>query len=128
MNLILFIHHDSKKKGETFKKVIEQRFSKMDIQIIQTFNAFKERLIQPSNYNTDIFVLFVESKMRLLKLTSLIDLMEDKRLILVLPDDSKSTVSIAHQFFPRYFTFANDIYVDLCEVLFKLTQPKNEYN
>ncbi len=125
MNLILFVHQDSSKKGVTLKKIIDQTFTRVEIQIIQTFNAFKARLKQASNYNEEVFILFADSKKRLNELNSLIDLLDSKRLILILPDDSKTTVSMAHQFFPRYFTYVNDTYKDLCDVISKMINPKN---
>ncbi len=125
MNLILFIHQDSAKKGVTLKKIIDQTFTRVEIQTFQTFNTFKARLKQVSNYNKEIFILFADSKKRLSELNSLIDLLDNKRLILILPDDSKATMSMAHQFFPRYFTYVNDTYKDLCDVISKMINPKN---
>jgi len=128
MNLILFVHQDSSKKGVTFKKIIDENFKEIEIQTLQAFNAFKARLKQVSNYNKDIFVLFADSKSRLNELTSLIDLIEDKRIILILPDESGATILKAHQFFPRYFTYVNDTYKDLCDVISKMINPKNIKN
>ena len=124
MNLILFIHRDVPTKGKTLKKIIDQNFKELEIQTLQTFNAFKARLKQASNYNEDVFILFVDSIKRLNTLTSLIDLLDNKRTIWILPDDSKATVSMALQFYPRYFTYINDTYADLCAVLTKMTNKK----
>ncbi|MCF6246033.1 MAG: hypothetical protein L3J69_01600 [Desulfobacula sp.] len=128
MNLILFIHQDSSKKGTTLKKIIDQTFTGIEIQTLQTFNTFKARLKQASNYNKEIFVLFADSKKRLNDLKGLIDLLDNKRLILILPDDSKATMSTVHRFFPRYFTYVTDTYTDLCDVISKMINPKNINN
>ncbi len=128
MKLILFIDQDSSQKGVSFKKILNQNFKKLEIQTLQTFNAFKARLNQASNYDNEVFILFADSKRRLNKLTSLIDLLENKRIILILPDDSKATVSMALQFFPRYFTYINDTYKDLCDVINKMINLKNIKN
>jgi len=124
MNLILFIHDDASIKGKSFKKIIDQNFKEHNIQSLQNFNSFKARLKQISNYDNEIFILFAESKSRLDKLTSLIDLLESKRTVLIIPDDSKATVSTALQFFPRYFTIINDTYNDLCGVLNKMSHQR----
>ncbi len=124
MDLILFIHHDASTKGQTLNKIIAQNFKGHDIQTLQTFNSFKAKLKQVSNYNKEIFILFADSKRRLNKLNSLIDLLESKRIILILPDDSKATISKALQFFPRYFTFISDTYAELCAVITKMTNKK----
>jgi len=120
MNFILFIHQDAPKEGKTLKKIIDQNCKGGEIQTLQTFNSFKARLKQIYNYNTDVFILLADSKSRLDKLTSLIDLLESKRVVLIIPDDSKATVSMALQFFPRYFTIISDTYNDLCGVLNKM--------
>jgi len=121
MHFILFIHQDSSVKGEVFKNIMEQNFMETRIQTLKTFNMLKSELKQVSNDDKYIFILFTDSIKRLIKLTSLIDLMEGKRIILILPDDTKSAISSAHKFFPRYFTYINDTYDDLCDVLNKIT-------
>ncbi|MCP4550939.1 MAG: hypothetical protein GY834_02615, partial [Bacteroidetes bacterium] len=111
-------------KGENLKKIIDQKIKEHNIQTFQTFNSFKARLKKASNYNKEVFILLADSKRRLSKLTSLIDLLENNRIVLIIPDDSKATVSTALQFFPRYFTIINDTYNDLCEVLIKMIHQK----
>jgi hypothetical protein len=120
MNLILFVHQDSLKEGAVLKRIVDQRFKTVEVSIVQTFNAFKARLKQVSIYDKEIFILLADSKDRLSQLSRLIDLMEDKRILLILPDDSSPVVSMAHQFFPRFFTYVNDTYDDLCAVLTKM--------
>ncbi|MCD4674788.1 MAG: hypothetical protein K8S18_02180 [Desulfobacula sp.] len=121
MNLVLFIHQDASKKGETLKNVIGEKFYGTKLTILHTFNAFKARLKLFSNYSDkEIFILFADSKNRLNELTSLIDLLEGKRLIIILPDESKATLSRASQFFPRFFTPVSETYNDLCDVLNKM--------
>ncbi len=125
MNLIFFIHKDSSKKGTTLQQIINQHFKKVEIQFFQTFHEFKLKLEQVSDYNKEIFILFADSKTRLDRLTNLLDLFESKRLILILPDDSKGSISVAHQISPRYFTFVNDTYGDLCAVMTKMMNKAN---
>lgn len=124
MTLILFVHQDATQNGAKFKKHMEQNFKSFEIEIFQTFNTFKARLKLVSLYDKEIFVLLAESKDRLKELTLLIDLMEGKRIVLILPDDSDHTTSCAHHFYPRYFTYVNDTYDDLDAVLIKMTTQK----
>ena len=124
MNFILYIHRNASTKGETLKKIIDQNSKGIEIQTLQTFNAFKARVKQVSAYNNEIFILLADSKKRLNKLTTLIDLLENKRIVLILPDESKETISVALQFIPRYFTFINDTYDDLCAVISKMANKK----
>lgn len=121
MNIILFIHQDSLKKGDFLKNVIDHKFPGTNLTTLQTFNAVKARLKNGSGFTEkEIFILLADSRNRLNKLTSLIDLMEGKRIILILPDEAKATLSRASQFFPRFFTPVSKTYDDLCSVLNKM--------
>ena len=121
MNLILFIHEDSLEKGWALKHIIDQNFYGTELTVIHTFGSFKTRLKKSANpAEKEIIILFAESQSRLNKLTALIDLLEGKRIILILPDESKATLSIAVRFFPRFVTRMNDTYDDLCDVLNKM--------
>lgn len=125
MNLVLYIHQDASQKGETLKTIIEQNFNETKIQTLQTFNAFKSRLKEVSVFDEkELFVLLADSSDRLNELSSLIDLLEGKRIILVLPDESKATLSRASKFFPRFFTPVSERYSVLCEVLIKMINQK----
>ena len=124
MNLILYAHKDALRKGTVLKRQIGRQVKNHEIQTIQTFNAFKVRLKQVSVYDKEIFVLLADSKQRLNELMLLTDWLENKRILLILPDDSKDIVSLAHQFFPRYFTYVNDTYADLCAVITKMSNNK----
>ncbi|MCK5096557.1 MAG: hypothetical protein KAR45_00555 [Desulfobacteraceae bacterium] len=126
MNLVFFIHQDSLKKGETLKGIIEKRFNDINSRILHTFKMLKSRLKKSSgSTEKEIFVLLAESKNRLDELTSLIDLLENKRVILILPDESKETISKASQFFPRFFTLVSETYDDLLSVLNKMINQNN---
>lgn len=126
MNLILFVHQDASHKGTIFKQRMEQNLKGLGIETFQTFNGFNARLKQVYNYDKEIYVLLADSKDRLKQLTSLLDLLEGKRILLILPDDSDLTTAAAHHFFPRYFTYVNDTYDDLCAVILKMTKQEKK--
>ncbi|MCP4671131.1 MAG: hypothetical protein GY857_07480 [Desulfobacula sp.] len=125
MNLAFFIHKDSSKKGVTFKQIMNKNFKKSEIEIFQAFHKFKLKLEEVADYNNEIFILFADSKKRLDRLINLLDLFENRRVILILPDDSQDTITTAHQISPRYFTFADNNYSDLCAVITKMMNKKN---
>jgi len=126
MNFILFIHQDASKKGEALKAIIEHTFNSAKLTNLQTFNAVKAKLKEGSGLTEkEIFILFVDSRSRLTELTTLIDLLEGKRIILILPDESKTTLSMATRFFPRFFTPVSKTYDDLCSVLNKMINQEN---
>lgn len=128
MSLILFIHKDASKKGDILKIVIDRTFYDIKRQTFQTFNALKSRLKKSSGFiEKDIFILLADSGSRLSELISLKDLLEGKCIILILPDESNATLSMATQLFPRFFTPVSETYGDLCDVLSKMiNQEKNK--
>lgn len=125
MNLIFFIHKDVCYTNFDFKTNIAEKFMQENIQTVHTFNAFKARLKKASDYNEDIFIIFADSELRLKELSGLIDLLDGKRLVLILPDDEPATLSTAHLFFPRFIAFAKDKNTNLCDVLDKMMTQKN---
>ena len=73
----------------------------------------------------DIFILLAASESRLSELISLVDLLEGKCIILIVPDESNASLSMAIQFFPRFFTPVSETYSDLCDVLNKMINQAN---
>ncbi|MCK5686184.1 hypothetical protein KAJ27_18775 [bacterium] len=123
MNLILFIHKDSLETGVVLKNTIETKFCDSNLQIIDTFNSLKSRLKSSfGNGRRDILILLGESQERLAQLISLTDLMEGKQIVLIIPDESKKSLSKASRFFPRFFTPIKDEYDDLCIVIDKMVK------
>lgn len=127
MSFILFIHQDASEKGDALKTVIDRTFYEIKRQTIQTFNSLKARLKKSSGFTgKDIFILLADSGSRLTELILLVDLFEGKCVILILPDESKTTLSMATQFFPRFFTPVSETYSDLCDVLNKMINQENK--
>jgi hypothetical protein len=124
MNLILFVHQDASQKGKALQKQMIEYFGENTILMVHTFNALKHILKQPGCRAQEIYVLLAESPRRLQELFRLIDLLDGRRIVLVLPDDAKTTISMAHRFYPRFFTYINTAYDDLCAVLNKMTNNK----
>ncbi len=123
MNLVLFIHEDAYETGNVLESRISDRTDSALIEKFHTFNALKTRLKRITPYgDTDIFILMAETRYRLAEFVSLIDFLADKRLILVIPDDSRGTLTAVHKLFPRYFTVLNETYEDLGDVLNKMIQ------
>lgn len=121
MKFVIYYHKDIFKSGEILQDVIDQNYGRFERQTFQTFNSLKERFKQACGYNEkEVFILFADSHSRLDQLTSLIDLMEGKCLILILADESRPTLSKAYGLFPRFCTKISSNYDDLCRILNKM--------
>ncbi len=121
MNLVLFTHPNSLKDGILLHSIVQHEFHGSPIELINNFDMLKSKLLN-SAYQPDkeIFIILAESKNRLNQLTFFIELLESKRLVLIIPDNSEKTISTAVRFFPRFFTPVSDTYEDLCSVLNKM--------
>lgn len=117
MNFILFIHEESSRQGEDFRALMEERFQGVEKRVVQTMDGLREVLKKPFDYETDIFILFLDTAERLGRLERLLDLLMGKRLILILPNDRSPTLARAHRLCPRFITYMDDACQDLCEVL-----------
>ena len=125
MDIILFVHQEASQQGEALQKKIAQYFGENSMQTVHTVNALKHLLKQPGGSDQEVYVLLAESPGRLKELFCLFDLLDGRRIVLVLPDDAKATISLAHQFYPRFFTYINNTYDDLCAVLYKMIHQKH---
>ena len=50
--------------------------------------------------------------------------LQDRRLVLILPDDAEATLSQAHLLAPRYLCFADEVGADLAAVLNKMATQR----
>ena len=67
-----------------------------------------------------IAILLAASKEELQELVSVGELLEDIRIILVLPDTDRDTVANAHILRPRYLTYVDSDFSDVAAVLSKM--------
>ncbi len=124
MTLVLFIHCEARQQGKVFEKAIAGCLPEADRRIIRTITEFVAELKRnQGSYETTLFVLFADSRSRLEELISLRELLEDRRILLILPDESKFTLSRAFKLSPRFYTCISDSYDDLCEVINKMMLP-----
>ena len=67
-----------------------------------------------------IAVLLAESQEELLEFISIKNWLEDIRIILILPDREKDTISIGLKLYPRFFSYADSNLQDVDAVLKKM--------
>jgi len=67
-----------------------------------------------------IAILQVRAKEELLDLVSISDLLQDVRIILLLPDREDETISLAHRLRPRFLSYTNADPSDVFAVLSKM--------
>ena len=72
-------------------------------------------------------VLIAHTKYDLEKMISLQPLLDGFSIILILPDGNNDTMTSAHTFHPRYFTYINSDFKEIVRVLKKMLGEDNEF-
>ncbi len=124
MTLVLFIHCDASHQGKVFEKAVSGCLPETECRIIRTIPEFVVELKKnQGSYEKLLFVLFADSRSRLENLVSLGEMLEGRRIVLILPDESKFTLSRAFKLSPRFYTCISESYDDLCDVINKMMLP-----
>ena len=121
MNLIVFIHPGAGQCGAALKKAIRSLPEQVKTTWVSDYDKLEDQLNQPTSFNTpQVYLLLMDTLDSLETLSSMISSFEDRRVLLVLPDQSPDTISRALKFRPRFFTGPSDHFDDLCAVIKKL--------
>ena len=120
--IIIFVDRDSGEKGRFFLKIVQKRMPGIKMQICRTVDTCVTEVNRTKSYmENPIIVLFTDNEDRLEDLYEKKQIFQDKKVVMVLPRDKKQeNTAVVHRFFPRYFTYMDDQYEDLCDVLHKM--------
>jgi hypothetical protein len=102
--------------SERLQRVIEMNFPRKHIEVCRSMEALSQQLSQPIP-ELLIVVLLTASRQELSEIIMLKDLLLDRRIILVLPDDEPETAFLGHMLRPRFITYRNSDYSDVSIVL-----------
>jgi hypothetical protein len=123
---ILVYSSETNGVGERLMEAIQPLASSEKIETYRTLKRFSQRLRQPLN-RFDVAVLLTLHKKELLEILSIRDLFSDVRIVLILPDSDKDTVSKGHALYPRFVTYVDSDFKDLAvffKKLFELQHSK----
>ena len=125
MNL-LFYATVTNGPGKRLQKVIKGLVPRnMRTENYRTINSLTHRLRRPT-HDLAVAVLFAASKQDLLDILSVRDLLEDLRIVLLIPNRQKDTIAKGHTLRPRFLTYADSDFSDVAAVLRKMLE--NIYN
>ena len=125
MKLLLYAG-DSHGPGHQLQKMLEAFEMKTDIEIFRTVDGLSHELIQSHiHYDDAIAVLIPGSREDLRDLLSIRDILVDVRVVLILPDREKDSVSKGFLLCPRLVTYADGDLVMVAAVLKKMISLNN---
>jgi len=126
IQLILYIHDEADEAGQCMQNGIDQRFQAFPRLICPDLETLKQNLKRPVRYgDLNIFILLADTRDRLEDLHQLHEYFDDKKLLLILPDDEKSTYASGFRLYPRFVTLKSDFEIYLYEVLEKMIEYHN---
>ncbi len=102
MDLIIYASVENESieiSRDCLKNLIQTR----NIEVCQTVDGLGAKLRQ-ARYGNAIAILFSVSRLELMQIRALGDLLRKARIILILPDLETPTVQIGHSLFPRFLT------------------------
>ena len=120
MNL-LFYTTEIRGNGKHLQSVIEELVPEDKTEIYRTIDSLSHRLRRPI-CDLAVAVLLAASNEDLLDLLSISDLLDDLRVILLLPNREKDTIAKGHTMRPRFLTYADSNFSDVAAVLSKMLQ------
>jgi hypothetical protein len=120
MNLLLYAR-ETNGPGERLRSVIQGVVPEDRTETCRDLPGLIRRLRRPVN-GFDIAVLLASTKEDLEDILSIRNLLSDLRIILVLPDRGKSTISKGHSLRPRFLSYADSNLGDVGAVLAKMIE------
>jgi hypothetical protein len=112
-------------EGDQFTNIFKEMITKLvleaNMEIYGTISDFSSRLHAPHR-KCDIAVLLAFDGEDLKKILSVQPLLDNARIILVLPDREPETVRMGHSLHPRYLGFKDNSFNDVKSVLARMLE------
>ncbi len=116
---LLFYATDTKGTGKALWNLHQELASSYKGEFFQTIDSLSHKLCQPSGDQT-IAVLLAGTQEDLADILSVKNLLERTRIILILPDSSKDTISKGHTLYPRFLAYVDGDFSWVAAVLEKM--------
>ena len=104
---VIFFLPESISADERFQNLVELVNSQAEAVVTRTIDDLTHNLRQPK-HDLAFAVLFPGSKSELSDLLKMKDLLQDVRIVLILPDRDGDTTMMGHKLYPRFLTDIED--------------------
>ncbi len=120
-NVILFTNAQGGGVGRRLQKAVESVLSNQHMEVLRSIKELSKRLLRIPN-EIAVAVLLADSKNQLSELLSLNNLLDDIRIILILPNRDRDTISKGHLLLPRFLSYTDGDFADVGAVLKKMIE------
>ncbi|MEN6621913.1 MAG: hypothetical protein ABFD50_10225 [Smithella sp.] len=104
---------------ERLLRVIELLLPEKELKFYRSIDDLSDVLRQPV-FNPRIVILFASSRKELEDILSIRELLEDAKIILIVPDTDPATLARGHTLRPRFLSDCNSDFVDIAAVLSRM--------
>ncbi len=104
---VIFFLPESTSALERFQGLVELVNSQAEAVVTRTIDDLTHNLRQPK-HDLAFVVFFAGNKQELLNIIDLSGLLQDVRIIIVLPDRDTDTIRMGHKLYPRFLTDIED--------------------
>ena len=111
--------------GERLLQSINAAVPEESTEVYRTLENLSQRLCQPT-YNLKAVVLLAANRLELSGIISIRYLLSNIRIILILPNRDKNTISEGLKLHPRFFTYTDSNFKDAIAVLEKIMGNLNQ--
>ncbi len=116
---LVFFSGKSKPFRTKALNIVEKLFSREQISIYTNLESFSSGLLQPG-YNHKIILILINTQKDLSGILGLKKLLNDRNIILLLPDTEKETMGQACKLYPRYTSDIQSNFKDVIPVMEKM--------
>jgi hypothetical protein len=102
--------------GERLLNVMRMLLPEKKFELCRSIEEFSKRLRQPI-FNPTIAIILALSREELQEIISIRHLLEDAKIILIVPDTNPDTVAQGHTLRPRFLTSSETDFIDVAAVL-----------
>jgi hypothetical protein len=106
MNIFVYAAGTSA-KGSQLVRDVRHAAPKGGLEIFRTFQSLSERLLKPRN-SLSIAILVAPTREELTALIPLRESFRETKILLILQDQDKETISLAHRLFPTYVSYTEN--------------------
>jgi len=123
VDLVLYYSEEAERRGRKLQEVLNNDLPDMRLEL---FTDFEELVtgFQRSEVNPAVVVLVIGSRTELDEFLALRPVLQNTRVVLVLPDQARETLALAEKLHPYYIKPPGDDFVELASIVDELLEER----
>jgi hypothetical protein len=123
VDLVLYCSEEAERRGQKLQEVLDRDLPDMRLEVFTHLEELVMSLQRPE-VDPAVVVLVIGSRMELDELLPLKPVLQNTRIILVLPDQARETLTLAEQLDPHYIKQPGDNFGELAYVVDEILEER----